>query len=381
MAVKFTSPINLNRMELQNARLHLIAGDPATPDEGLVWYDSTAKAVKFFNGTAVQTINVTGGTINADTLDGLDSPYFLARVNHTGTQALTTITGHDKAAHDALNIDADTLDGLDSTAFLQLALGGTMGGALTLSGDPTNALHAATKQYVDAARAGLDVKASVRAATTANIALATGGLLTIDGVILAAGDRVLVKNQTAGAENGIYTAASGAWARADDANTDAEVTSGAFTFVEEGTTHADQGWVLTTNNPITLGTTALSFSQFTGGAAPAHASTHISTGSDPIADAVPGGASGLMSGASQTKLNTLPSGALFAKGNIGDGVATSITFTHNLGTRDVIVQVYTNAIPYDTVYTDVERTDLNTVTLRFGTAPAASAYRCVVSGV
>ena len=100
-----------------------------------------------------------------------------------------------------------------------------------------------------------DVKDSVRAATTANITLS--GEQTIDGVSVVAVDRVLVKDQSAGAENGIYVAASGAWSRAIDANTSAEVTPGMFVFVEEGTVNGDQGFVLTTNAPITLGTTAI----------------------------------------------------------------------------------------------------------------------------
>jgi hypothetical protein len=127
---------------------------------------------------------------------------------------------------------------------------------------PTADTDAANKAYVDAARQGLDVKDSVRVATTGNITLS--GVQTIDGVTLVAGNRVLVKNQTAGAENGIYIVASGAWTRAVDFNTSDKVTSGAFTFVEEGTASADSGWVLSTPNPITLGTTALSFSQFSG---------------------------------------------------------------------------------------------------------------------
>lgn len=132
--------------------------------------------------------------------------------------------------------------------------------------DPSAAQDIATKNYVDTvfanAVAGLDVKASVRAATTGNITLS--GTQTIDGVSLVAGDRVLVKNQTNGAENGIYVVASGAWSRASDADSNAEVTAGLFVWVEEGTTNADTGWVLTTNNPIVLGTTALTFAQFSG---------------------------------------------------------------------------------------------------------------------
>ncbi len=123
-------------------------------------------------------------------------------------------------------------------------------------------VEVADKAYVDAVATGLDVKASVRAATTADITLS--GAQTIDGVSVIAADRVLVKNQTAGADNGIYVAAAGAWARAADANVSAEVTSGMFTFVTEGTANGDKGWVLTTNDPITLATTALVFTQFSG---------------------------------------------------------------------------------------------------------------------
>ena len=134
---------------------------------------------------------------------------------------------------------------------------------ITNLADPTDAQDAATKAYVDATKQGLDVKDSVRAATTANITLS--GTQTVDGVSLVAGDRVLVKNQSTASENGIYVVVSGgSWTRATDFNTSAKVTSGAFTFVEEGTANADSGWVLTTDGAITLDTTALAFTQFSG---------------------------------------------------------------------------------------------------------------------
>ena len=128
--------------------------------------------------------------------------------------------------------------------------------------DPTAAQDAATKAYVDATRQGLDVKDSVRAATTTNITLSAPQ--TIDGVSIIAGDRVLVKDQSTASANGIYVVAAGAWTRATDADNSAKVPAGIFTFVEEGTANADTGWVLTTNNPITLGTTSLAFTQFSG---------------------------------------------------------------------------------------------------------------------
>lgn len=129
--------------------------------------------------------------------------------------------------------------------------------------DPVNAQDAATKAYVDAARSGLDVKDSVKAATTANITLS--GMQTIDGVSVLAGDRVLVKNQNTGSENGIYVVATGAWSRATDADSSTKFTSGLFTFVEQGATNADSGWVCTTDTlTITLGTTSIAFAQFSG---------------------------------------------------------------------------------------------------------------------
>lgn len=128
--------------------------------------------------------------------------------------------------------------------------------------DPTEAQDAATKAYVDAARSGLDVKQSVRAATTENITLS--GTQTVDGVSLIATNRVLVKNQSTASENGIWVVSASTWSRATDADSDAEVTAGLFTFVEEGTDNGNSGFVLTTDNPITLGTTGLTFAQFSG---------------------------------------------------------------------------------------------------------------------
>jgi hypothetical protein len=128
---------------------------------------------------------------------------------------------------------------------------------------PTSDTDAANKAYVDAARTGLDVKNSVRVATTANITLS--GLQTIDSVSLVAGNRVLVKNQTTAADNGIYVVVDGgAWTRSEDANSSIKVTPGMFTFVEEGTDNADSGFILTNNAEVNLGLTGLAFAQFSG---------------------------------------------------------------------------------------------------------------------
>jgi hypothetical protein len=163
------------------------------------------------------------------------------------------------------------LDGVTSAIQTQLNAklglsGGTLTGALTLSGAPTVDLHAATKSYVDSVSQGLHIHASVVAATTANITLATAveNGDTLDGVTLATGNRILIKNQTTQSENGIYTVnASGAPTRATDFDAPAEIDGGDFIFVTGGTVNDNTGWVQT-NTVGTIGTDAIAFTQFSG---------------------------------------------------------------------------------------------------------------------
>lgn len=162
-------------------------------------------------------------------------------------------------AGNVLSYDGDTFVPVDPDAAPAAAVDFAGQKGINL-GTPTADTDAATKLYVDNVATGLDFKDAVRAASTANLTLS--GTQTVDGVALVAGDRVLVKNQTTGSQNGIYVVASGAWSRSADADTSGEVTSGMFTLVTEGTLNGSKGFVLNTAGAITLGTTSLNFTPF-----------------------------------------------------------------------------------------------------------------------
>ena len=165
--------------------------------------------------------------------------------------------------------DAANKGYVDTADALKLNLaGGTMSGAIAMGtakitglGDPTAAQDAATKNYVDNSVQGLDAKASCVAGTTGNITLS--GAQTIDGVAVIAGDRVLVKDQSTASQNGIYVAAASTWARSADADTWDELVH-AYVFVESGTANANNGFVCTVAAGGTLGSTAVTWVQFSG---------------------------------------------------------------------------------------------------------------------
>ena len=227
------------------------------------------------NGGSVTTVDINGGTIDGAVIGGasaaaITGTTITATTLTDGTASISSgdITGVTSLAVDNVSVNGNDISTTNSNGNLTLSPNGN--GTVTVpSGykDRTGfgATSLVSKEYVDAVKVGLDFKDSVRVATTANISLSSAPA-AIDGVTLSSDDRVLVKDQSTGSQNGLYVfnGSGSAMTRATDADANAEVTSGMFTFVTEGSVNADSGFVLTTDGSITVGTTALAFAQFSG---------------------------------------------------------------------------------------------------------------------
>lgn len=207
MSKKFAANIDLLLNELQNAKIHIVASDPASPVEGQIYYNSTTKALKFYNGSAWVQIG------------------YLNQMTATG----------------AVSVNGQLISSVAT---------------------PISGTDAANKDYVDSVAQGLDAKPSVEAISLTNITISAPGA-TIDGVTPAGvGSRFILNGQTAPAENGIWlwNGAAVAMTRALDCNTWNELV-GAFAFVEKGTS-PETGWLCSVDAGGTLGTTAVTWVQF-----------------------------------------------------------------------------------------------------------------------
>jgi hypothetical protein len=435
MAQKFLTNIDLNQNQLINATFEKLGTDPSSGNfEGRLVYNTTTDTIKVYTGSAFVSIPHTivsgGGAGIAEALTVSESN---GTVTLTLNVADTDSAGLLPAAMWNMLTDATS----DATVSKLVKRDGN-GNAKVAT--PTDSAHIATKGYVDAARQGLDVKQSVRVATTAAINLATGLVAgqVIDGETLVAGDRVLVKNQVTALENGIYVATtSGAASRSSDANGTAdtgELKPGTFTFVEEGSTNSDKGFVVSTNGTITIDTTAIAWTQFSGAGsftagdgisqsgntinvnvtadrtaitadAIDIASTYVGqssittlgtittgvwNGTDvAVADGGTGSstesgartnlasASGESSGRT-TSTPTLSRTAKQACAASSTGVSTTVV-THNFSTSDVTVQIY-EVSSGNTVIGDTVRTNSNTVTVTMYGTITAGDYVIVVQG-
>ena len=431
MAQKFLTNIDLNSNQLINAKFEALATNPSSGNfEGRMYFNTATFTVMVYaNGAwrkSVHSIASGGGAGIAEALTVSES---------NGTVTLTlNVADADSAGLLTAAFFGDLTDATSSATANKLAKRDANGNISVAT--PSADGHAATKGYVDAARSGLDVKQSVRAATTAAVLLASGleNGDAIDGVTLATGDRVLVKNQGTASENGIYVVqASGAAVRATDFDGTGEVSGGAFTFVEEGTANADSGWVVTSNGAITVGTDAIAWAQFSGAGSITAGDGLTKTGNTINAVGTAGRISvssdaididsGYIGQNTITTLGTITTGvwngtdvavtdggtggstAATARTNLGiatsAGTATTSTpalariakqacaasaagtsstvVTHLFNSTDVIVQIY-EVSSGATVIGDIVRTNADTVTVTLLGTITAGDYTIVVTG-
>lgn len=468
MARKFLTSIDLVQNELQNARVQNLGTAPSTPVKGQLYMNSSDNIMYFWDGTAWiatksgapsgaaggdltgsypnPTIG-TGKVTSTHILDGTITDTDIATANKDGAfnvpslRTLGTVVGQTSFGQSSGNGSALTVSRSDhthgtpthdATAHNSIPLSSlatpvsdiNMGGyKILVMGAPSSTSDAATKGYVDSVAQGLQVKNAVRVASTANITnLLSAPTGPIDGITMANGDRILVKNQSTGSENGIYLWNSAGCTRAGDMDSGLEVL-GAFCFVQQGTTQADTGWVCTNDAPFTMGSTAMTWTQFSGAGSFVDGAGLLKTGNTldvqvdnstieinadllrlkdlgitdvkvaantltdrSVAVANKDGIAGVASmrtlgtGATQAAAGNHTHAPTSLKFAVNCAAATSTTVTHNFGTRDVAVNVYRTTTPWDAVECDIEMTDTNNVTVRFATAPAAGDYRIVVMG-
>lgn len=560
----FLTPINLSQNELQNAVVQNLGSAPGSPVKGQLYFDSGGNVLYWYNGSgwvaaqggagAVPATTVSASAVGDASVVGVATTY--AREDHKHSReafaAVSSSTTFGQAANNGAAttvIRSDHVHGTpvhDDTAHSGIHLNAlaqptatvNFGGQLATNlATPVGNTDSATKLYVDSAIAGLSWHTACRAATTVTGTLATAFAngQTIDGVVLATNDRILIKDQATGTENGIYFVnAAGAPTRALDADTGPELLNAAV-WVGEGTVNHDTQWVCNNVGAITVGSTTVTFVQYsgasvvtagggliaTGNVYAVGAGTGITVNADDVAVALNGvdntriadmpantfkgnntgssadpqdvtvanmqtalsipalpvtvanGGTGRNTGTTAygliaagttaagiqqtvtpaasgflktTSATALPAFAAIAEADVtnlttdlaakaatattvtagngltgggdlsasrtldvgaGTGItvaadtvaldttyadgryarktsancaaATTTTVTHNFGTRDIVVEVYRNTTPWDTVDVDVERTDTNNVLVRFATAPSASAYRIVIA--
>jgi hypothetical protein len=314
------------------------------------------------------TASLTGTATNASALNAQAAAYYLARANHTGTQTSGSISDFDAQVRNS------RLDQLAAPT-ANVGLGSNR---ITALADPQNSQDAVTKAYADALISTGTNKGTVRAASTANLSLTAPGA-TIDGVTLVSGDLLLLKDQTTGAQNGLYvwTGAAATLTRTTNANTNAQVRAGLFVFISEGTLNGNNGFTLTTDDPIALGTTALVFAQ-TSGAGQIVAGAGLTKTGNQI-DV--GSGTGIIVNADNIQIDPAVVPTKFAQA-IGDGVSAAITVTHGLLTRDVSsYKVIRNSSPWDEVMPTVTFPSINTalVTFSSGNIPTANQYRIAIA--
>lgn len=401
MSRSFLTPINLNQLELQNARIQNLStaqiNGIATPVSGQLAYDNTLSTLKVYNGTGwtpVGSVSTGSGTpLVAPTSIGslyLDLSNFILYVAkgtataadwitvlpYGGTFQMAPLGGSDNSGSKAELARIDHVhrhtDDDHSNIHLNALAAATgdysMGSKhITDLANPVNPNDAANKIYVDSAVAGLTWKSAVNLLAHTNVAL-TGqsGTLVIDGHNALnqynLGYRVLLTGQSTSSENGIYTYTENPYGyelvRTTDSD-DYNELKGASVFVQEGTSYGSTSWVQ--SNHYLASFADQNWVQFSGTGTYTASTGLTLVGTTFSIDSANG------------------YGVRKFSEKIGDGASTSITVTHNFGTRDVQVTVY-DASGYAEVMTDITHSTTSAVTLSFAVAPTLDQYRVVVIG-
>ena len=268
--------LDFAKYEGRQFRAHQLGAAPSSPVTGQLYYNTADNTLWYWNGST--WVAASGGTppdattsskgivqLAGDLTGTATSPQIAAGVvtdaevaaankdGVAGTASMRTIgTGAQQAMAGSTRLDTIAAPTGPVSANSQ---------KITNLADPTVSTDAANKNYVDSTAQGLDAKASVKAASTVNLTLSAAQ--TVDGIALVAGDRCLVKDQTTQNQNGLYVVAAGAWTRTTDMDAWTEVPA-AYVWVEQGTANADTGWVCTADQGGTLGTTSITWTQFSG---------------------------------------------------------------------------------------------------------------------
>ena len=437
MAKKFLVNIDLGGNQLLSARIQNGTSAPTAYGAGQLWYDTTNNQLKVYTGSSF--VQVGGGVTSLNSLTG--------GLNIYGTTNQVAVN----ASSSSITLSLPSTISITTacaTNFYGTLNGGISGATSTntnstyvvrdASGraqftDPSAAQDAATKNYVDTVAQGLNAHDAVLVATTATLpanyangttdqsgglgigatlTASANGTLTIDSILLNVNDRILVKNQTSGLQNGIYTvtasgAAGSAWSltRAVDADNSiaGEMSNGDFVFVSSGSTGSGTGWTLnsastsgTQAKSIKIGTDIVTYTQFSGqgtytagngitisgntfsvknGVGLTFSSSSLTFDSGTTSQSATGVSGGAYSYGAQKQVATIT----------GNNSATSFAINHNLNSRDINVRVYQTSATPDTQYADVEvditRTTASVVTIAFASAVATGdTYNVVITG-
>ncbi len=350
-------PLEANFNEIRNPLGHRLAAAPGTAFQSQWFYNLTLDTYQFYTGAAwvsVDPAKAANGSIPNTAL--ATNP--LARANHTGTQLANTVS----------NLAA-TVQGYSLSSFAVPTADIPVGG-FTFTGlrAPTAAGQAAeytwTLGQIAAAIEGRNTKDAARMASTGNLALT--GLQTVDGIAGAANDRVLVKNQTAAAENGLYLMQTGAWTRAPDQNAPGEYRTGDYVFVQSGTVNGVTNWTVSTTGTITIGTTPVAWSQVGAGASYTNGPGLTLTGNQFAV----GAGTGIVVSAGVTAIDTAVVGRKFRGTITGDGTTNAFAVTHNLNNEDA-AGYFVDRVSGDKFEPNISGRTVNGFTVNINPTPAA----------